>query len=99
MKASGENLLLIRKIIPPSFVPAIKFEIACDVQNVLYGPQGAAYVYAPQKGADKEQVEFLDKGLKNLADILKEQTGKDISDIPGTGAAGGIAAAYCLSLM
>jgi glycerate kinase len=92
LKASGENLLQIRKIMPPAVIPAVKFEIACDVQNVLYGPQGAAYVYAPQKGANKEQVEFLDKGLKNLADIIKEQAGKDISAIPGTGAAGGIAA-------
>jgi glycerate 2-kinase len=92
LPASGENLLYIKKIIPPAVVPSVKFEIACDVQNVLHGPQGAAYVYAPQKGANKEQVEFLDKGLKNLADILKEQTGKDISSLPGTGAAGGIAA-------
>ncbi|MEP7376277.1 MAG: glycerate kinase [Chitinophagaceae bacterium] len=92
LQASGENLLAIQKIIPAPFIPSVKFEIACDVQNVLYGHQGAAYIYAPQKGADKEQVEFLDKGLKNLADILKEQTGKDISKIPGTGAAGGIAA-------
>lgn len=92
LKPSGENLLHIRKIIPPSFIPEIKFEIACDVQNVLYGLQGAAHVYAPQKGANRQQVEFLDKGLKNLADVLKQQTGKNISVIPGTGAAGGIAA-------
>jgi glycerate 2-kinase len=92
LKASGGNLLNIRKIIPASIIPQVKFEIACDVQNVLYGLQGAAYVYAPQKGANKEQVEFLDKGLKNLADIVKEQSGKDISAIPGTGAAGGVAA-------
>ena len=56
------------------------------------GPNGAAYVYAPQKGADEKQVVLLDHGLKNLADVIKLQTGKDISDIPGTGAAGGIAA-------
>jgi glycerate kinase len=58
----------------------------------LFGLQGAAYIYAPQKGANKEQVEFLDKGLKNLATILTKQTGKDVSTLPGTGAAGGIAA-------
>jgi len=92
LKASGENLLPIRKIIPPSSVPQVKFEIACDVQNVLYGPQGAAVIYAPQKGANKVQVELLDKGLKNLAAIIREQTGKDVSTRPGTGAAGGIAA-------
>jgi len=92
LQASGENLLLIKKIIIPSFIPPVKFEIACDVQNVLYGHQGAAYVYAPQKGANEEQVKFLDKGLKNFAAVIKEETGKDISAIPGTGAAGGIAA-------
>jgi len=92
LQASGENLLLIRKIIIPSFLPPIKFDIACDVQNILYGSRGAAHVYAPQKGANNEQVVRLDKGLKNFADVLKEQTGKDISAIPGTGAAGGIAA-------
>ena len=92
LPASGENLLMIKKIIAPSFIPAIKFEIACDVQNVLYGHQGAAYVYGPQKGADNRQVEFLDKGIKNFAAVIKAETGKDISAIPGTGAAGGIAA-------
>ena len=92
LQASGENLLHIRKIIPPSVIPTIIVEIACDVQNVMYGPQGAAYVYAPQKGANTDQVEILDMGLKNLAHVLKQQTGKNVSDIPGTGAAGGIAA-------
>ena len=62
------------------------------MQNVLYGRNGAAYVFAPQKGADEKQVVLLDHGLKNLADVIQSQTGKDISDIPGTGAAGGIAA-------
>ena len=92
LPVNGENLLLIKKIIPPSFVSPVKFEVACDVQNVLYGRNGAAYVYAPQKGADEKQVVLLDHGLKNLADVIQSQTGKDISDIPGTGAAGGIAA-------
>jgi glycerate kinase len=92
LEACGENLLQIKKIIPPSFVPDIKFEIACDVQNVLYGPQGAAYVYGPQKGADANAVELLDEGLKHFAGILKKQTGEDVADLPGTGAAGGIAA-------
>ncbi len=93
LQASGENLLLISKIITPSFIPPVKFEIACDVQNVLYGQHGAAYVYAPQKGATTEQVEILDKGLRNFASVIETQTGKNISAIPGTGAAGGIAAA------
>jgi glycerate 2-kinase len=92
LQASGENLLLIKKIILPSFTPTVKFELACDVNNVLYGPDGAAYVYGPQKGADAKQVIMLDHGLKNLANVIKQQTGKEISNIPGAGAAGGIAA-------
>jgi glycerate kinase len=92
LKACGENLLQIAKIIPPPNVPEARFEIACDVQNALYGHGGAAYVYAPQKGANAEAVKLLDDGLRHFAEILKEHTGKDVSDIPGTGAAGGIAA-------
>lgn len=88
----GENLLQIKKIIQPPVLPAISIEIACDVQNTLYGPQGAAYIYAPQKGADEEAVKQLDEGLKNFAAAIKKQTGKDVAAIPGTGAAGGIAA-------
>ncbi len=92
LKASGENLMSIRKIVAPSFIPTIRFEIAYDVQNILFGNQGAAYIYAPQKGAGREQVETLDNGLKNLAAIIMDQQGKDVSEIPGSGAAGGIAA-------
>jgi glycerate kinase len=92
LPASGENLQLIRTIIPPPAIPAIEFDLACDVNNVLFGPAGAAYVYAPQKGADKDQVAMLDQGLQNFSNVIMGQTGKDISTIPGLGAAGGIAA-------
>jgi len=92
LQACGGNLLNMKKIIKPLFIPTIKFEIASDVENILYGPQGAAYVYAPQKGAGEEQVKALDKGLQNFAAIIKKETGKDVSSIRGTGAAGGIAA-------
>ncbi len=92
LQPSGENLCRIKSIVVPPVIPDIQFEIACDVHNVLYGRQGAAYVYAPQKGANEEQVKQLDAGLKNFADRIKEKTGKDVAGIPGTGAAGGIAA-------
>ena len=91
LRANGSALLSIRKIIAPP-LPEIRFELACDVQNLLYGPHGASYIYAPQKGADEQQVQQLDDGLKNLAAILEQQTGKHISNIKGAGAAGGIAA-------
>ena len=70
------------------------FIILSDVENPLYGKNGAAYVYAPQKGASKKEVEFLDKGLKNYAEVIKKFTGKDISKIKGSGPAGGIPAGF-----
>jgi glycerate 2-kinase len=89
---SGENLLLIHKIIPPSSLSHLSWQIACDVKNTLYGANGAAYVYGPQKGATDKQVEQLDKGLQHFATVIRRETGKDVAHIPGAGAAGGIAA-------
>ena len=66
------------------------FELACDVTNPFYGPQGAAYVFAPQKGASEQQVERLDCGLRNYATCLQRELHKDISNLPGAGAAGGM---------
>ena len=56
----------------------------------MHGPDGAAYVFAPQKGADPEAVQILDKGLQNIEDKLRSSLGIR-SDFPGAGAAGGIA--------
>ena len=64
--------------------------VLCDVKNPLYGKNGAAYIFGPQKGADEKQVEILDRGLKNLADISEEYLKKDFSQNEGTGAAGGL---------
>ncbi len=62
----------------------------CDIDNPLCGPEGAAAVFAPQKGADEKTVRMLDRGLSHLAEILRQQTGIDITRIPGAGAAGGM---------
>ena len=67
-----------------------QFKVACDVDNPFSGKRGAAYVYAPQKGADPQMVETLDRGLKHFADVVKAQLNKDIDTIPGAGAAGGM---------
>lgn len=88
----GANLSVIEKIILPADIPDIEFEIACDVTNTLYGTNGAAYIYSPQKGASESEVQLLDEGLQNFAACILQQTGKDIASIPGTGAAGGVAA-------
>ncbi len=92
LKASGENLSRINRIVLPAVIPPVFFEIACDVENVLHGENGAAYVYAPQKGADEIMVKQLDEGLKNFDFVIKNQFHKDVSSIPGTGAAGAVAA-------
>ncbi|HHW48056.1 MAG TPA: glycerate kinase [Clostridiaceae bacterium] len=66
---------------------------ACDVDNPLYGPNGAACVFSPQKGADEEMVKMLDDNLKHYAEVIQNDFGITVQDIPGTGAAGGIGAA------
>lgn len=60
----------------------------CDIDNPMYGPTGASYIFGPQKGADEAMVEELDAGIKNLSRVIAEATGEDISQVPGTGAAG-----------
>ena len=69
-----------------------KFTVMCDVDNPLYGINGAAHIYSPQKGASPEQVLELDKGLRHYGDVLKKHFGKDFSLTPGAGAAGGLGA-------
>jgi glycerate 2-kinase len=91
----GEELIKINDIDTTRLNPMVdsaKFEIACDVDNPLYGPNGAAYIYGPQKGADNEMVLLLDEGLRNFSSAVKKSTGKDISNIKGAGAAGGLGA-------
>ena len=73
----------------PYFVKNVPIVLACDVTNPLTGPEGAAHVFAPQKGANTAQVELLDQGLANLAHAIMQYNGRDIERIPGTGAAGG----------
>lgn len=66
-------------------------QVACDVDNPFHGPDGAAHVFGPQKGASPEGVERLDRGLANLADVVRAATGVDLQALPGAGAAGGAA--------
>lgn len=67
----------------------IRITAMCDVTNPLCGEQGAAAVYAPQKGADSDMIRRLDNGLAHLADIAA-RAGTDLRNVPGTGAAGGM---------
>ncbi len=70
------------------------FKIACDVNNPLYGLNGASHIYGPQKGATPEIVEELDRGLINLSEVVKKELGKDIANVQGVGAAGGLGFAF-----
>lgn len=93
----GQILEKVASIDTACLHPALtqtRFTVACDVRNPLYGPEGAAYVYASQKGADKAMVARLDAGLKSLAGLINRTTGRDIGSQPGAGAAGGTGAAF-----
>jgi glycerate kinase len=91
LEGNGAALAAVRAIRPPSRLSRVKFIIAADVDNLLCGKDGAAFVYGPQKGANKNMVQQLDKGLFNLADCFRDLTGKDSRNIKGSGAAGGVA--------
>ncbi|MBR2316259.1 MAG: glycerate kinase [Clostridia bacterium] len=67
-----------------------RFTVLCDVNNPLFGEKGAAYVFAPQKGADTECVEQLDRGLRHYSEKVKEALGKGDARAEGAGAAGGL---------
>ncbi len=73
-------------------VAAAEFTVASDVENPLVGPQGAAAIYGPQKGASPEDVAVLDAALTRYAEILRRDVGIAVADVPGAGAAGGLGA-------
>lgn len=68
----------------------VQFELAVDVENPLCGEQGAAAIFGPQKGASPADVDFLDKALTHFASVCRRASGRDESQTPGTGAAGGL---------
>lgn len=95
--AIGATLKDIDKIDCTNVLPQVKnvhFIVACDVNNPFSGEHGAACVFAPQKGADAEMVRALDAGMKHFSDVIKEQTGENVDQTPGAGAAGGMGGAF-----
>ena len=93
----GEILDKIASIDDNGVLEALReseFVVACDVTNPLYGPEGAAYVFAPQKGADAAMVEQLDGGLRNFAEVVKRYNGEDVASLQGAGAAGGLGGGF-----
>lgn len=98
LRPCGGNLAQIQRIIPPASTWKGVVEVACDVTNPLVGPQGATYVYGPQKGAKPADLPVLDAGMQHWANVVNEQFNVDLSTMPGAGAAGGLGAGAVLFL-
>jgi glycerate kinase len=97
LSGGGEILSRIATIDDSGVMPQLReaeITVACDVTNPLYGDEGAAYVYAPQKGADRAMVEQLDRGLRNFAEVVRRHNGEDIASLAGAGAAGGLGGGF-----
>lgn len=102
LNASGEEVPLVGGALQDiesidlsgldSRVSTAEIQVACDVDNPLYGENGAAYVYGPQKGATPAMVEELDRGLRHLAGVMERDLGIKVAELPGAGAAGGLGA-------
>ena len=89
----GEILGEVVHICTQKVHPLLKnahFIVACDVRNPFYGPEGAAHIFARQKGADDTMIATLDEGMRSFAQVIYQETGKDIATLPGSGAAGGM---------
>ena len=96
-KGCGKDLKSIAQIDMSSLVPEARkseFIVACDVNTPFCGLNGAAHVFAPQKGADPQMVKALDDGMYSFAKIIAEQFQKDIIPLSGAGAAGGLGGAF-----
>lgn len=91
----GKNLSTIEKIDDSNVITALKkvtIKVACDVTNPLYGSDGAAFVYAAQKGASIREIKILNRGLEHFAKVIKTRFDIDLQKIKGAGAAGGMGA-------
>lgn len=89
----GGMLRRISQIVMPSepVLPGATIALACDVRNPFVGPHGAVAVFSRQKGATSEQQTELEEGMQHVARLLEEATGRSVAQLPGAGAAGGLA--------
>ncbi|SHI83555.1 glycerate kinase [Lutispora thermophila] len=95
IELNGGGLLKLDAIDLSQLDPRVaesRFRVFCDVDNILYGSTGAAYVYGRQKGADDAMIEKLDMALKRLSEIIERDLNKSVALVPGAGAAGGLGA-------
>jgi glycerate kinase len=88
----GESLSSINELVLPEndLLEDIQFTVACDVKSPFFGPDGAAHLFAKQKGATAEQIDLLEEGLKHLDDVFIKFMGRSVAQEPGAGAAGGL---------
>ena len=94
-RPAGKDLLRIASIGKEEllFDPRqIRTTVLCDVDNPLYGPKGAAFVYGAQKGAGEQAIIRLDRGMRQFAALVEAHFGRAVADVPGSGAAGGLGA-------
>lgn len=101
LEGSGSDLAKVADIDVRGLHPAVEeaeFTVMCDVNNPLTGPDGATYTFGKQKGGTPEILDELEAGMKNYAAIIQDKLGKDVDQIPGAGAAGGLGAALCVFL-
>jgi glycerate 2-kinase len=95
----GRGLLRLHAIEPPATPPPVPpVLVLADVTNPLVGPEGAARVFGPQKGADLAAVQLLEQGLARWSDIVLRDLGRRVAELPGGGAAGGLGAAFAAYL-
>ena len=95
IRPTGDELSRLAHIETTNVLLALRkaaVKVVCDVKNPLHGPEGAAYMYAAQKGATPEQIALLDQGLKNVGTVVKKELGMAVEDLAGAGAAGGVGA-------
>ena len=97
----GQDLSKVKSIDMSGLLPEVrnaKIRVMCDVRNPLCGPNGATYVYGPQKGASNDALKELEEGMQNYREVLMSLTGFDPDNIEGAGAAGGMGAMLKLLL-
>lgn len=96
IEPTGEGLAQLERIDLDGLDPRlqeVELLAACNIRNVLTGPDGVARLFGPQKGASPEDVETLSLALERYADAIENATGRDVRTMPGCGASGGVGAA------
>lgn len=101
LEGIGSDLEKVADIDVSGIHPAVaeaEITVMCDVNNPLTGPDGATYTFGKQKGGTPEILDRMEAGMKQYAKVIKEKLGKDVDQIAGAGAAGGLGAALCVFL-